>query len=70
MLNTTTKAGLEFKDLAKGLEKNYSCSFLVNLDHDLMHLIMPGRNFIDAARDVLIGHTERIFQQINERQVK
>ena len=67
MLNS--KTGLEFQDLATGLERNFSCSFLINLDNDLMNLIMPDRNFIDVARDVLIGHTKRIFHQINSRLV-
>lgn len=65
MLNS--KTGLKFQDLTTGLERNFSCSFLINLDYDLMNLIMPDRNFIDVARDVLIGHTKRIFHQINSR---
>ena len=67
MMNPTTKSGLDFQDLARGGERNYSCSFLVNLDADLMTLTNPRGNFLDLSRDVLIAHTERIVEQICSR---
>ena len=41
-MTAKTQTGLDFQDLAKGGERNYSCSFLVNLDPDLMSLTNPG----------------------------
>ena len=70
MMNSNTKSGLDFQDLARGGERNYSCSFLVNLDPDLMLLTNPEGNFLDMARDVLIAHTRRIMDQITSRLVK
>ena len=70
MMNSNTKSGLDFHDLARGGERNYSCSFLVNLDADLMGLSNPQVNFLDMARDVLVAHTERIIDQISSRLAK
>jgi hypothetical protein len=67
MMNSNAKSGLDFQDLARGGERNYSCSFLVNLDADLMGLSNPRGNFLDLARDVLVAHTERIIDQISSR---
>ena len=36
MMNPAAKSGLDFQELARGGERNYSCSFLVNLDSDLL----------------------------------
>ena len=62
-----TQTGLDFQDLAKGGERNYSCSYLVNLDPDLIFLTNNGGNFLDEARKVLAGHTTRIINQIVQR---
>ena len=35
-MNPAAKSGLDFQELARGGERNYSCSFLVNLDSDLL----------------------------------
>ena len=70
MMNSNTKSGLDFQDLARGGERNYSCSFLVNLDADLMALTNPQGNFLDLSRDVLVAHTERIIDQISSRWAK
>ena len=70
MMNSNAKTGLDFQDLARGGERNYSCSFLVNLDADLMGLSNPQGNFLDLARDVLVAHTERIIDQISSRLAK
>ena len=59
--------GLDFQDLARGGERNYSCSYLVNLDPDLLMLTNPAGNYVDQARHVLAGHTSRIIEQIKER---
>ena len=66
-MTAKTQTGLDFQDLAKGGERNYSCSFLVNLDPDLMSLTNPGGNFLDQARDALVAHTTRIIRQIRQR---
>ena len=66
-MTAKTQTGLDFQDLAKGGERNYSCSFLVNLDPDLMALTNPGGNFLDKARDALGAHTTRIIEQIRQR---
>ena len=70
MMNSSTKSGLNFQDMARGGERNYSCSFLVNLDADLMGLSNPQGNFLDLARDVLVAHTERIIDQLSSRLAK
>ena len=66
-MTAKTQTGLDFQDLAKGGERNYSCSFLVNLDPDLMSLTNPGGSFLDKARDALAAHTTRIIEQIRQR---
>ena len=67
-MTAKTQTGLDFQDLAKGGERNYSCSFLVNLDPDLIFLSNPaGGNFLDQARNVLAGHTTRVIDQIVQR---
>ena len=67
MSNTPTNLGLKFSELAKGSERNISCSHMVNLDHDLISLIMPAKTFLDAARDILVGHTDRILSEVTKR---
>ena len=62
-----TQTGLDFQDLAKGGERNYSCSYLVNLDPDLIFLTNNGGNFLDQARNVLAAHTTRVINQIVQR---
>ena len=52
-MNSTAKSGLDFQDLARGGERNYSCSFLVNLDSDLLALANPQRSFLGLAEEVL-----------------
>ena len=68
-MTAKVQTGLDFQDLARGGERNYSCSFLVNLDPDLLMLTNPSGNFVDQARNVLAGHTARIIEQIKERLV-
>ena len=47
-------------------EKSYSCSFLVNLDPDLLSLCSrEDATTLDLARDALISHTKRIFKFIS-----
>ena len=67
MMNSNAKAGLDFQDLARGGERNYSCSFLVNLDCDLLSLCNLQGSFLDMARNVLVGHTNRVLEQITTR---
>ena len=67
MSKTSNNCGLKFSELAKGSERNLCCSYLVNLDHDLINLILPDKTFLDAARDILVGHTNRIFDEITKR---
>ena len=66
-MTAKTHTGLDFQDLAKGGERNYSCSYLVNLDPDLMFLTNTGANFLDQARTVVAGHTSRVIDQIVQR---
>ena len=66
-MTAKTHTGLDFQDLAKGGERNYSCSYLINLDPDLMSLTNPSGNFLDQARDALAAHTVRIIEQIRQR---
>ena len=40
------------QDLFKSKDRNYSCSFLVNMDPSLMALISPGTNLVDSAKNV------------------
>ena len=68
-MTAKTHTGLDFQDLAKGGERNYSCSYLVNLDPDLMFLANTGANFLDQARNVVAGHTSRVIDQIVQRLV-
>jgi len=57
-MTAKTHTGLDFQDLAKGGERNYSCSYLVNLDPDLIFLTNTGGNFIDQ---VWPGHGAVLF---------
>jgi hypothetical protein len=66
-MNSTAKSGLDFQDLARGGERNYSCSFLVNLDCDLLALASPDRPFLGAAGEVLAAHATRILDQLTSR---
>ena len=66
-MTAKTHTGLDFQDLAKGGERNYSCSYLVNLDPDLMFLTNTDANFLDQARTVVAGHTSRVIDQIVQR---
>ena len=66
-MTAKTHTGLDFQDLAKGGERNYSCSYLVNLDPDLMFLTNTEANFLDQARTVVAGHTSRVIDQIVQR---
>jgi len=57
------RGGLDFYTLARGLEKSYSCSFLVNLDPDLLSLCSrEDATTLDLARDALVSHARRIFR--------
>ncbi len=59
------RGGLDFYTLARGSEKAYSTSFLVNLDPDLLTLCSrEDATTLDLARDALIAHTKRIFKFI------
>ncbi len=59
------RGGLDFYTLARGTERSYSCTFLVNLDPDLLSLCSrEDASTLDLARDALISHTRRIFKFI------
>ena len=66
-MTAKTHTGLDFQDLARGGERNYCCSYLVNLDPDLMSLTNQSANLLDQARDALAAHTARIVEQIAQR---
>ena len=58
--NSVHRGGLDFYTLARGGERSYSCSFLVNLDPDLLSLCSrEDASALDLARDALISHTKR-----------
>ena len=48
-------------------DRNYSCSYLVNLDHNLMKLLKPNINFVDSALKVLVGHAIDVLARVSER---
>ena len=58
--NSVHRGGLDFYTLARGGERAYSCSFLVNLDPDLLSLCSrEDATTLDLARDALCSHTKR-----------
>ncbi|CAB4055533.1 unnamed protein product [Lepeophtheirus salmonis] len=62
------RSGLDFYSLVRGMERSYSCTYLINLDADLLGLCADeDRNALDLARDALISHTNRIFSEIIEK---
>ena len=64
-----TRGGLDFNILARGNEKSYSTSFLVDLEPDLLTLCSTGKKEtpFDLSKKVLVGHTKRIFKQLFNR---
>ena len=66
-MNSTAKSGLDFQDLARGGERNYSCSFLINLDCDLLALAAPDKSFLGLCGDILASHCTRILDQLTSR---
>lgn len=46
----------------RGTERNYSTSFLINLDPDLLSLC--GTSAFDLTEEAIVGHTKRIFQTV------
>ena len=52
------------QDLFKSKDRNYSCSFLVNMDPSLMALISPGTNLVDSANNVLVGHSLDVLNRV------
>jgi len=66
-MNPAAKSGLDFQELARGGERNYSCSFLVNLDSDLLSLAHPERSFLDVSGSILTSHSTRILDQLSAR---
>ena len=52
------------QDLFKSKDRNYSCSFLVNMDPSLMALISPGTNLVDSAKNVLVGHSLDVLNRV------
>jgi hypothetical protein len=62
------RGGLDFFALARGGERSYSTSFLVNLDPDLLTLCAgDDRTAYDLSLDALIGYTSRIFKMITTK---
>jgi len=64
---SATRAGMDFSDLSRGGERNYSCSYLVNLDPDVLKLALPEESYIDTSRNILIQHVLRIMDQLATR---
>ena len=62
------RGGLDFFALARGSERSYSTSFLINLDPDLMALAAPAHlSTYDLYMAAIIGHTQRIFSLIQSK---
>lgn len=62
------RGGLDFFALARGGERSYSTSFLVNLDPDLLTLCAgEHKSAYDLSLDALIGHTNRIFRMVQAK---
>ena len=59
------RGGLDFFALARGGERSYSTSFLVNLDPDLLSLCASAESSTyQLCLQALSGHTQRIFKMI------
>ena len=59
------RGGLDFFALARGGERSYSTSFLVNLDPDLLSLCASDQSSTyQLCLQALSGHTQRIFKMI------
>ena len=62
------RGGLDFFALARGGERSYSTSFLVNLDPDLLSLCAnEASSTYELCLQALYGHTERIFKMIRAK---
>ena len=65
------RGGMDFFALARGGERSYSTSFLINLDPDLLALCSPALPENDSAYDLsvaaLASHTQRIFRLIQAK---
>lgn len=62
------RGGLDFNALARGGERSYSTSYLVNLDPDLLTLCAKeGETAYDLSLSALAGHTKRIFKMITTK---
>ena len=62
------RGGMDFFALARGGERSYSTSFLVNLDPDLLSLCgNQEQSAYDLSVAALASHTERIFKLIQAK---
>ena len=63
------RGGLDFNALARGGDKNYSTSFLINLEPDLLKLCAQGvkDTTFDLSKRALINHTKRIMKHVQSR---
>ena len=62
------RGGLDFFALARGGERSYSTSFLVNLDPDLLSLCANDQySTYQLSLQALVGHTQRIFKMITAK---
>ena len=59
------RGGMDFFALARGGERSYSTSFLINIDPDLLTLCAgESQSAFDLSLTGLIGHTNRVFRMI------
>ena len=62
------RGGLDFFALARGTERSYSTSYLINVDPDLLSLVeLDNKSINDLVLSALIGHTKRIFRLIETK---
>ena len=59
------RGGLDFFALARGTERSYSTSYLINVDPDLLSLSTT--SVYEGCLKALIGHTHRIFNLIETK---
>ena len=65
------RGGMDFYALARGGERSYSTSFLINLDPDLLSLCTTDSSQTNSTyqlcRQALTAHTQRIFKMIKAK---
>ena len=62
------RGGIDFFALARGSERSYTTSFLINLDPDLLALCAGTEaSAYDFSVTALIGHVKRVFELVQTK---